>query len=355
MVMAMSDIRKRRLGRTDFMATEIGLGGIPLMRVADLDEAAALISYGVDQGINYIDTARCYADSEKKIGLVMKDRRDEVFLATKTNAYDYDTASQYLETSLAELQTDHLDLWQMHDISSTDRFDLAFSDHGAMKAAHEALDQGLIRHIGVSSHNDHLVARCIETDEFDVILVAYNLAISSAAQAVFPVARAYDVGVTVMKPLSGGVFFRREETYVDPMEAWHFVLMNEDVAVALAGFQNQRDIDQALHASATLRPIAADRLEELVARARYLGEDVCRACGYCRECPAGLDLPRLMQIADEARVFSYEWPRFRREYASMDPKVDACTDCGQCEEKCPFDLPVRERIRKVQKHFGAPV
>ncbi len=351
----MAEIRKRRLGRTGFMATEIGLGGIPVMRVKDLDEAAALISYGIDQGINYVDSARCYADSEKKFGLVMKERRSEVFLATKTNAYDYDTAWQYLETSLSELQTDHLDLWQMHDISSSDRWDLAFSDQGAMKAAHEALDQGLIRHIGVSSHNDDMVARCIETDEFDVILVAYNLAISSAAQAVFPIARAHDVGVTVMKPLSGGVFFRREETYVDPIDALHFVLMNDDVTVALAGFENQRDIDQAIQASATYKPLAPEKVEELVARARFLGDDVCRACGYCRECPAELDIPRLMQIADENRVFSYEWPRFRREYASLDPKVDACTDCGQCEEKCPFGLNIRERIRKVHQHFNVPL
>lgn len=351
----MPDIRKRRLGRTGFMATEIGLGGIPIMKVEDLDEAAGLVSYGMDQGINYIDTARAYADSEKKIGFVMKDRRDEVFLATKTHAYDYDTAWQYLETSLTDLQTDHLDLWQMHDLSSTDRMEKAFSHEGAMRAAHEARDQGLVRYLGVTSHNDGMLLDLMKTDEFDVMLCVYNLAIHSVADECLPYAQAKDIGVTIMKPLSGGLFFRREETYIDPMKAWHFVLQEPTIHVGLAGFNCKRDIDQAIRASETCQPLDAAEAEDLVNRARYLGEKVCSDCGYCRDCPAGIPISQIMHIADEGRVFSYEWPRFRRLYATLEPKADACTDCGECEEKCPFDLNIRERLQAVHKHFGRPV
>jgi hypothetical protein len=224
-----------------------------------------------------------------------------------------------------------------------------------MRAAHEARDQGLIRFIGVSSHNDDVLLRLMQTGEFDVILCVYNLAIHSTGEACLPYAAEHDIGVTIMKPLSGGVFFRREETYVDPMKAWHFVLMNPHVTVGCAGFSNQRDIDQALEAAATYQPLAPKETEELVARARYIGEDICRACGYCRECQAGIAIQDIMRIADEGRLFSYEWPRFRREYAALEPKADACLDCGDCEEKCPFDLPVRERIRAVHQHFGRPL
>jgi len=351
----MGEIRKRKLGRTGFMATEIGLGGIPIMQVQDVEEAARLINYALDQGINYIDTARCYGDSEKKFGLALKGRRQEVFVATKTNAYDYDTAWRYLETSLSELQTDYLDVWHMHDISTRERWDQIRSKDGALRAAHEAREQGLIRHIGVSSHNDDLLLECMETGEFDVILCVYNLAIHSSGEKCLPYAYEHGIGVTIMKPLSGGIFFRREETYVDPIKAWHFVLMNPHVTVALAGFQNQRDIDQALEASRTFQPLSEDEIRELVERARFLGEEVCRACGYCRECPAGIPIPEIMRIADEARVFSYEWPRFRREYAALEPKADACQDCGECEERCPFKLKIRERLRMVHQHFGQPV
>lgn len=350
----MSELRKRRLGRTGFMATEIGLGGIPVMQVQDLDEAAGLIAYALDQGINYIDTARAYGDSEKKFGLALKGRRHEVFVATKTNAYDYDTAWRYLETSLSELQTDYVDVWHMHDISTRDRWDQIRAKDGALRAAHEARDQGLIRYIGVTSHNDDLLLECMQTGEFDVILCVYNLAIHSSGEKCLPYAHEHDIGVTIMKPLSGGIFFRREETYVDPLKAWHFVLQNPYVSVALAGFKNRRDIDQAIEASTTFQPLAEDEIKELVERARFLGEDVCRACGYCKDCPAEIPIPEIMRIADEARVFSYEWPRFRREYAVIQPKADACLDCGQCEERCPFNLNIRERLRMVHQHFAQP-
>ncbi|MBC7289478.1 MAG: aldo/keto reductase, partial [Armatimonadetes bacterium] len=254
----MAEIRKRRFGRTNVMVTEIGLGGIPIMQVEDLDEAARLISYALDQGINYIDTARAYRDSEKKFGLVMASRRHEVFLATKTHAYDYDTAWKYLETSLSELQTDHIDLWQMHDISTEERWQQIFAPNGAMKAAREAQEQGLVRFVGLSGHNDGLLLRAVESGEFDAILCVYNLAIHSAGEKVIPAAVERDVGVAVMKPLSGGVFFRRDETYIDPVKAWRFVLMNDGISVALAGFKEKRDIDQAIQASLQFEPLQND-------------------------------------------------------------------------------------------------
>ena len=338
------------------MVTEIGLGGIPIMQVEDLDQAAELINYALDQGINYIDTARAYKDSEKKFGLVMKDRRDEVFLATKTHAFDYDTAWKYLETSLSELQTDHIDLWQMHDISTEERWEQIWAPNGAMKAAREAQEQGLVRFVGLTGHNDDILLRAVESGEFDVILCVYNLAIHSAGEKVIPAAKEHDVGVAVMKPLSGGVFFRRPETYVDPIKAWRFVLMNDGISVALAGFKEKRDIDQAIKASVEFEPLSEEEIEEMIKRVRFLGEDICRDCGYCKEvCPAGIDIPRIMHIYDEARVFSYEWPRFRREYGSIEPKADACQDCGACEEKCPFDLNIRERLKWVHERFNQPV
>ncbi|MCD6351056.1 MAG: aldo/keto reductase [Armatimonadetes bacterium] len=352
----MADIRKRKLGRTNIMVPEIAVGGIPIMRVEDKEEAAELVRYALDQGITYLDTARAYGDSEEKFGMGIEGRRDQVFLATKTHAYDYDTAWQYLETSLKELKTDYVDLWQMHDISTQERWDKIWAPDGAMKAAHEARDQGLVKFIGLTGHNDDLLVRAIETDEFDVILCVYNLGIHSAGERVIPLAQERNVGVAVMKPLSGGLFFRREEAYIDPMKAWHFVLMNPGITVALAGFQNRRDIDQAVQASLNFQPLSEEEIAELVEKARFFGDDVCRDCGYCKEvCPAGIDIPTIMKMFDEARVFSYEWPRFRRIYAELEPKADACTDCGQCEEKCPFDLKIRERLQWVHQRFNQPV
>ncbi len=346
----MPEIRKRRLGRTGFMVTEIGLGGIPIMQV-DMDTAVELINYGLDQGINYIDTARAYKDSETKFGMVLKERREGIFVATKTVARDRDNAWRDLETSLKELQVDCIDLWQLHDVSTEERWQQCMGKGGALEAAHEAREQGLIKYIGLTGHNDDLLLRAVECGEFDVILLVYNLAIHSTGEKVIPAAQKHDVGVAVMKPLSGGIWFRREETYIDPIKAWWFVLMNPGISVACAGFKEKRDIDQAVQASLNFRPLSDEEIKQLVEKARFLGEDVCRACGYCRDCPVGIDIPTIMQIFDEGRVFSYEWPRFQRIYFSLDVKADACIDCGQCEEKCPFNLPIRERIRQVHERL----
>ncbi len=349
-------MRTRTLGRTGVQVSEIGLGGIPMISVEDLDVTDAIINHALDLGINYLDNARAYGNSEMKYGRVLKHRRSEAFVATKVLARDRDGALRQLEESLRDLQTDHIDLWQLHDISTQELWEQVMAPDGALAAAQQARGQGIISHIGMSGHNDTALLWAIASGEFDTVLCAYNLGIHSAGEQVLPAAAAANVGVAIMKPLSGGVFFRRPEIEIPPHRAWHFVLERAEVSVALAGAKCLRDIDQAVTASASFAPLTAEEKAQLVEKANFLGEDICRNCGYCtKDCPQEIDIPRLMRIHDEARVFSYEWPRFRREYSQISPRADACVECKSCETNCPFNLPIVERLQTVHKRFNQPV
>jgi predicted aldo/keto reductase-like oxidoreductase len=346
-------MRMRTLGRTGVQVSEIGLGGIPMVRVEDLDLTDAIINRALDSGINYLDNARAYQDSEMKYGRVLKYRRKEAFVATKTTARDRDGALRDLEESLKQLQTDSVDLWQLHDLSTEQRWADSMGPGGALEAAHEAQEQGLVRFIGMSGHNNQYLLEAIKSGEFDSVLCVYNLAIHSTGDEVFPRAAEAKVGVAIMKPLSGGVFFRRPEIEIPPQRAWHFVLQRPEVSVALAGANCLRDIDQAVAASESFSPLTNAESAELIEKAGFLGEDICRNCGYCRrDCPQDLDLPQMMRIADEFRKFGYEWPRLQREYAALSPQADVCVECKSCETNCPFDLPIVERIHKLHERLS---
>ena len=348
-------IQTRPFGSTGFQVTEVSMGGIPIIPMEDFDAAAEVVSHAIDCGMNFLDNARAYGNSEEKMGLVMKTRRDEVFLATKALERSRDGALKQLEESLAALQTDHLDLWQVHDLSTQAIWDQVMGPGGALEAFKEMRDQGVVKHIGVTGHNDDMLVRAIESGEFESVLCVYNLAIHSTGLKALPLAKERGVAVCIMKPLSGGLFFRRDELGIDPMKAWHFVLQNDCVSTGVAGANCARDIDQAIEASRTFAALSVEETGELVAKAQSLGEQVCRNCLYCRDCPEGIDVPKIMQMFAESRAFGYEWPRFRREYAALETKGDACFECNKCMEACPFDLPVVEQLKKAHAQFNQPV
>jgi predicted aldo/keto reductase-like oxidoreductase len=346
-------VRTRPLGKTGFDATEIGLGGIPIIGIP-FEKAIRIVHRALDRGINYIDTARAYGDSEAKIGAVMRTRRDECFLATKTHAASAKEAREHLETSLRELQTDYVDLWQLHDVSTRERFHNMTKRRGTLEAAKRAQREGKCRFIGVSSHNNDLLLEIMDLGEIDTILCVYNLGVHGTGERVIPTAKEKGIGVVVMKPLSGGIFFRRKDSKITPRDAWRFVLGNPDISVALAGAKLMRDVEQAVRASRTFKPLTKAEERRLIKAAQSLGEDICRNCGYCRDCPQGIPIPAIMQLYDDSRVYPYEWPRHRTTYATLSPQADACEECGKCVEACPFDLPIMDRLKEAHRRFSLP-
>jgi aryl-alcohol dehydrogenase-like predicted oxidoreductase len=167
------DRRHRRLGRTDQIGFIVGLGGISIMRL-DVDAAVALINHALDSGVNHLDVAPTYGDAQAKMGRVLKQRRHEVFLSCKTLERDAARVRAELEESLRQLQTDRIDLYQMHALDSVADLEQVCAPGGALAAFHAARDEGLIRFIGVTGHNIATHLETITRLELDTVMAPLN-------------------------------------------------------------------------------------------------------------------------------------------------------------------------------------
>jgi aryl-alcohol dehydrogenase-like predicted oxidoreductase len=262
---------ERPLGRTGFQVRLFSLGGqATLEREGTAEDSLAIIHRAIDLGVNYIDTARRYGDgrSELYLGQVMKRRRNEVFLASKTRDRTYDGSMRSLEASLAALQTDHLDLWQLHNVMRDEDLDQIFATDGAIRALEKARDQKIVRFLGITGHYDPAVLRRgIERYPFDTLLVALNAADrhrASFIEHVLPVAVEKRMGIVGMKiPARGRLF--REDGVRSMGEAMRYVL-TLPVSTVVVGISTLAELEDNVRIAAEFAPLDAAgmrRLEEL--------------------------------------------------------------------------------------------
>jgi len=357
-------MQKRRLGRTELNVSVIGFGGIKLPGVQK-DDAVKIVNRALDLGVNFIDTARNYGDSEEKIGYVLKDRRDECYIATKTANREASGLMKELETSLKNLQTDVIDLYQLHTVSEPDTFQKVMSSGGALEGAKKAKAQGKIRHIGISVHRDiDTMKAVIKSDEFETIILAYSpLDQEGVADEILPMAKEHDMGVIVMKPLSGGLLclpeHERDASGRDLIasNSIRFVISNENVTVAIPGITCMREIEE----NATLGnmpPISNDEVAELrksigVMKKEFRYGQVCLRCGYCQPCTQEIVIPTVFRAVDIYRSYPDELKYMGLElYKSLEVKADECVECEKCMEKCPAGLNIPEKLKEAVAIFN---
>jgi len=261
----------RTLGATGCEVTVLALGGVKYNMRSDA-HAAGVVNRALDLGINYIDTAHSYEDSERKIGLVLRDRREGVFLATKTERRDRDGARREIEASFRRLQTDSIDLIQVHDLATEQQLAQAMGPDGALRAMEEYVEAGRVRFIGVTGHRyPALLAKALEEYPFDTLLVslgAMQAAVRPFYETVMPVAQARGVGVIGMKVMAHGWF--GEEGVAEP--ALRFVLGLEGVATALVGVDDVRQLEQNVRVARECRPLSDAERDALLAHARGMYE-----------------------------------------------------------------------------------
>jgi uncharacterized protein len=258
----------RPLGKMGYNAKIFSLGGQATLEEANRDaEADAIINRAIDLGMNYIDTARVYGKgvSETYIGKVMKSRRKEVFLASKTRERSYDGSMRSLEESLAALQTDHLDLWQLHNVRTQDDLDQIFAKDGAVKALEKARDQKMVRFLGITGHKDPLILKKgIEQYPFDSILMALNAADkhkNSFIDNLLPVAVAKKMSIIGMKvPARGKIF--REGGITTMKQAMSYVL-TLPVSSIIVGISNVKELEENVQIAREFKPLTAAQMKEL--------------------------------------------------------------------------------------------
>lgn len=342
---------KRRLGKTDLMVSIIGFGAIKLPQI-DSETSNKILNRALDLGINFIDTARSYGDSEEKIGLALSGRRDEFYVSTKTGSLTYEDAVKDIELSLIKLKTDYIDLYLCHNPNSPDKFEKVMGPNGALKALKEAKSKGIIGHIGFSCHRYHeTMEKGIRSGEFEAIMISYNILDDElVGERILPLAKEMDVGVIAMKPLAGGFLAApppalagRSKIPINAETALRFVLSNEAVATTIPGVIRIEEVEENARIGNSFSLMSEEEKKSISEAAESLSKEFCRGCGYCQPCPQGILIPIILrQLAYYKHYGLIDWAKWR--YKMVEVKAISCTQCGQCLKKCPYNLNIPEML-----------
>ncbi len=332
-------MQKVRLGRSGLVVPRNGFGALPIQRISQAD-AVRLVRRALDGGMYYFDTARFYTDSEEKLGIALEGRRNEVIISTKTGATTAEGFRKDLETSLRLLRTDHVDLYQFHNLPFCPK---PGDGSGLYEAMEQAVREGKVLHIGITNHRQRVAMEAIESGLYETLQYPFSYLASQADIDIVQRTLASDMGFICMKGLSGGLITHSAAAY-----AW---LAQYEVA-PIWGIQKETELDEWLSYQDNPPALTADMLQLIEKDRRELSGDFCRGCGYCQPCTVGIqiqDCNRMSLFLQRAPHSVYVTDSWRRE---MD-KIDLCVHCNLCKSRCPYSLDIPNTLLKNKADFDA--
>ena len=329
------------LGKTGLKVSRMGFGGIPIQRTT-AEDTKAVLRYLHEQGVNYIDSARAYTVSEEYIGYAIDGIRDDFVLATKSGSRTAEAMARDVDTSLKNFRTDYIDLYQIHN-PSPEGLEQIIAPGGALEALEAAKKAGKIGHIGITLHPAQLFEKALNMDWVETIMFPYNL-VETQAQEQIRACGEKNIGFIAMKPLAGGAID-------DAALALRFVAQNPDVSVVIPGMASLDECRQNLAAASDRSALSEAETQKIRKIRDELGSQFCRRCNYCAPCTAGISIYSmfLMQGYYE-RYHLHDWAIAR--YQALEKKASDCVECGICETRCPYHLPIRQMLKDVKNLFG---
>ena len=316
---------KLKLGNTDLMIEKNGFGCLPIQRV-DKQQAAHLLRKAFDGGFTFFDTARSYSDSEEKVGYAFDGMRDKVVIATKTQAKTGELLRTELETSLRNLRTDCIDIYQLHNPAFCP---LPGGADGLYDAALQAKQEGKIRYISITNHRLKVARQAIESGLFATLQFPYSYLSDAEEQGLVTACRAAGMGFIAMKGMAGGLLR-------NGLAAAAYMAGQPDV-VPIWGVQHEWELDQFL-SCIQQSPVMTPELQAVIDRDRQeLSGGFCRGCGYCMPCPAGIKINDCARMSLMIRRSVEKTCLTLEKQAEME-KIKDCVHCNQCKAKCPYGL-----------------
>ena len=331
----------RILGKTGLRVSRMGFGGLPIQRA---DEAVCkdILTQLSALGVNYIDTARAYTVSEGYIGKAIAGMRDKFILATKSMAKDKEGMARDIEISLQNLQTDYIDIYQIHN-PNREAYDQIVAPGGALEALLEAKAAGKIGHIGFTNHYAEMVELALQTDWVETVMFPYNI-VETQGEKLLQLCREKNVGFIDMKPLAGGAI-------EDACLALRFIARTELVDVIIPGMDYPEQVQQNYDAIADDAPLSAAEQTKIAEIRKELGTNFCRRCNYCAPCTVGIKIPTVFLFDGYLTRYGLpDWAKTR--YDGLEKHASDCIVCGDCEKRCPYHLPIRDMLLKVAERFG---
>lgn len=326
------------LGKTGIVIEKNGLGCLPIQRISK-EDAASLLRKAVDGGITYFDTARSYSDSEEKLGYAFDGIRDKVVIATKTHAQTGAELKEHLETSLRNLRTDYIDVYQFHNPAFCPKPGGA---DGLYDAALEAQVQGKIRFISITNHRLAVAHEAIDSGLYATLQFPYSYLAGPQEQELVDQCEKAGMGFIAMKGMAGGLIR-------NGFAAAAFMAQQPTV-VPIWGVQHEWELDQFL-ACVKETPAMTEEYQAIIDHDRKeLAGDFCRGCGYCMPCPAGIEInncARMSLLLRRAPTAAWLTPE---NQAKME-KIKGCLHCGSCKSKCPYGLDTPRLLEENYKDY----
>lgn len=331
-------MRKIRLGKTELMVSSTAMGCLPVQR-CDEEYAVKLLQAAYDGGINYFDTANAYTDSEKKIGLALSDVRDKIIISTKSAAKDRDGVLSHIENSLRMMKTDHIDLFQFHQVTEVPDPD---DPNSAYAGALIAKERGWIDHIGVTSHRVNIAEDCIASGLFETLQFPFSYISNDRDLALAEKCKEADMGYIAMKGLAGGLLNNARACYA--------FMKGYDNVVPIWGIQKMEELEQWLALSRE-DPDMDPELDSFIRKDRQeLSGSFCRSCGYCMPCPAGIEIyncARMNMLLRRSLWQQYMTDEWREKME----KIKNCIGCRSCASRCPYQLDTPNLLKYMLKDY----
>lgn len=327
-----------RLGKTEIVTNKNGFGALPIQRISD-EAAVYLLRKAYDRGVTYFDTARMYTDSEKKLGLAFEGMRDKIWIATKTGAVTVEGFWKDLHTSLENLKTDYIDVYQFHNPAFCPK---PGDESGIYDAMLEAKAKGMIRHIGITNHRLAVANEAIDSGLYETLQFPFSYLATEKELELVEKCKATDMGFVAMKALAGGLIVNSAAAYAFQAQYDH--------VLPIWGVQRESELDEFL-SYIDNPPAMSDELAAVIAhdREELLG-DFCRGCGYCMPCPAGIEInncARMSLMIRRAPEAAQKTPAMQAKMM----KIKECLNCGKCKSKCPYGLDTPELLKKNLKDY----
>lgn len=326
-------MRDLTLGKTGITVPQNAFGALPIQRV-DMDTAVQILRAAYDGGMRFFDTARAYSDSEEKLGAAFEGMREKVFISSKTMSRDVEGIRQQIETSLANLRTDYIDLYQLHCVDQCYR---PGDGTGIYELLEELKDSGKIRHFGVTAHKIGVAMECVESDLYETMQFPFSYLSGEKEIELVEACKAHDMGFLAMKGLAGGL--------INNSRAAMAFIYQYDSVLPIWGVQRMSELEEWL-AFMDETPEMDDELTAFIEseRAELAGE-FCRGCGYCMPCPMGITInncARMSLMLRRAPSSAWLNDHWQAEMA----KIETCINCYNCASQCPYELDTPELLRR---------
>lgn len=328
-------MNKMRLGKTNLEVNKNGFGALPIQR-RNFKDSIEILKTAYDNGIDFYDTARFYTDSEAKLGCAFEDVRENIYLASKTAAETVDAFWSDLETTLKELKTDYLDLYQHHNISFCPK-----EGDELAKAMQEAKEEGKVRHIGITTHKITIANEALECGLYETLQYPFSYLSGSEELQLVEKCKKLDIGFIAMKAMGGGLLKHSKASYA--------YLNQFDNVLPIWGIQHLSELEEFLSYPADLA--LDDEIKAVIETdKKELGDNFCRGCGYCMPCPEGINVSLCARMSLWIRRFPTEPNMDEKTQQTMQKTLD-CIECYSCVDKCPYELDIPELLRENYEDY----